>query len=218
MAEDERLAPRRDAIREFRDLAAIFTSVSPVLEGAVSNVLGGVATQRKIQRMEEVLKGVADDLAGVKSKLSEEYVKTEDFEDLLEETLRRAARERSEEKRRIYRDFIVSAIRHPGETYDAQLELLQIVGQLSSDHIRVLRALLQQPSPEPQGLAGSPLQTLSDRLPDLDRDRIAHFVQRLNDLRLTNLQNLNTMMTARGAADLRQTVTALGQRVLGLSG
>src|SRR5439155_27032421 len=120
--------------------------------------------------------------------------------------------------RRIYRDFIVNAVRRPGETYDAQLALLQIVGQLSLEHVRVLRAMRENPPDEPQGFAGSFIQTLRERLPDLEQDRIAHLVQQLNDLRVTNLQSLNTMMTARGAADLRHAVTPLGQSVLGVLG
>jgi hypothetical protein len=51
-------------------------------------VLGGISSHRKLTRVREVLQGFAEDLRSFKSDVSEEYVKTEDFEELLEETLR----------------------------------------------------------------------------------------------------------------------------------
>jgi hypothetical protein len=195
------------------DIISFVTSAVPWVGGPVSNVLGGISTGRKIQRVNELLHEFSEDLRNFKSEVSEEYVKTEDFEDLLEQTLRRTSEERNDKKRKILKSFLVEAVKNPGEQYDEQLRFLKLLENIYGDHIMVLQALMEPPSPNP-GMMGSPSQTLGERLPDMDRDRIKDLVQQLNDLRITNLQSLNTMMTGSGAEDLRHSVTALGKRFI----
>lgn len=195
------------------DIVSFVSSAVPWIGGPVSNVLGGISTGRKIQRVNDLLYEFSEALRNFKSKVSEEYVKTEDFEDLLEQTLRRTSEERNEEKRKILKSFLVEAIKKPGEQYDDQLRFLKLTENIYGDHIKVLKALIQIP-PQDSGMIGSPSQTLSERLPDMSDDRITDLVQQLNDMRITNLQSLNTMMTGRGARDLRQSVTPLGMRFI----
>jgi hypothetical protein len=176
-------------------------------------VLSGVATGRRLGRVREVLEGVAEDLRHFKSEVSENYVKTDEFHELLENTLRRAADERAEEKRRLYRAFLTKAITSGAAAYDEQISVLRVLEQLQVDHVRVLGALLSQPRPEEElGTMGSQLQTLVRRLPGLTREHIERLVGELNDLRLTNLRSLHTVMTAHGAENLRHALTPLGSR------
>ncbi len=108
---------------------------------------------------------------------------------------------------------MIDAVKRPGEQYDDQLRFLKILENIYGDHIRVLQALMA-PTDQDPGMMGSPSQTLSERLPDMTDDRIKDLVVQLNDLRVSNLQSLNTMMTGRGAQDLRNAVTPLGKRFL----
>jgi hypothetical protein len=162
-----------------------------------------------------VLINLTQDLQGFKSEISETYVKTEEFEELLERTLRQAADERSEEKRRTYRLFLVGTIKSPGEPYEEQLRFLRSLEEVQPDHIQVLRALMQKPDSDlASGFSGSPRQTLSSRLPDIPADHIEDLISQLNDMRITNLTTMRTMMTARGAQNLEHTITPFGQRFL----
>lgn len=195
------------------DIAAFVGSAVPWIGGPVSNVLGGMSLGRKLSRVREVLLGLASGLSEFKSEVSEKYVKTEEFEELLEQTLKRAAEERTEEKRRIYAAFLTDVIESPGEPYDEQIRFLRTLEELQPDHLRLLRALCQAPGPKP-GMMGSPNQTLRRRLPELDEARIADLLSQLNDLRVTNLTSLKVMMTGHGAEDLRHSVTSYGQRFL----
>lgn len=68
------------------DIATLVTSAVPWIGGPVSNVLGGISTGRKIQRAHQLLTGLTVELKDFKSEVFEDYVKTEDFEDLLEQT------------------------------------------------------------------------------------------------------------------------------------
>jgi len=195
------------------DIAAAVGSAIPWIGGPVGSVLSGMSLGRKMSRVKEVLMGLAEELSGFKSTISEEYVRTEEFEELLEQTLKRAAEERSDEKRRIYRDFLIDAISSPGEAYDEQIRFLRTLEELQPDHLRLIRALSQSPSQSP-GIMGSPNQTLRQRLPEFDEGRIGDLLAQLNDLRVTNLTSLKVMMTGHGAEDLRHSITAYGQRFL----
>ncbi len=207
------LVPATTTAETALDVAAFVGSAIPWIGGPVSNVLGGMSAGRRMARVREVLEGLVEDLTDFKSEVSEEYVKTEDFEELLEQALRRAADERSEEKRGIYKSFLSYAIESPGEPYDEQIRFLRTLEAIQADHIRVLRGLSMEPSLNP-GSMGSPNQTLCKRLPDFNEERIAELIAQLNDMRVTNLTTLKIMMTGHGAEDLRHAVTAYGQRFL----
>jgi len=207
------LIPRKAPGDAPLDIAAVVTSAVPYLGGPVSAVLSGISAGRKYERVREVLNGVAQDLKDFKSKASEEYVKTEDFQELFEKTLHQAAEERSEEKRQIYRAFLTDAIASPGEPYDEQIRFLKTLDELQPDHLRIIKALSQPPEGG-SGMSGSPSNTLSQRLPDIPHERIADLVQQLNDLRVIGLTSLNTMMTFHGAQDLRHSIQPYGRRLL----
>jgi len=53
------------------DVASFISSAVPWIGGPVSNVLSGVSFGRKINRVSELLEGVARDLHGFKSEVSE---------------------------------------------------------------------------------------------------------------------------------------------------
>ena len=196
-------------------IVATVVRAAPMLGGPVSNIINGYVTARKLSRVGEVLQGLAEDLADFRSEVSDQYVKSEDFEDLLEQTMRRVADERNQEKRAAYRAFLADAVQSPGESYDEQIRFLRTLEQLQPDHIRVMKALVLPPDPErSQGIIGSTIQTLRERLGDVSEDRIEDLIQQLNDLRITNITSLKTTMTALGAQQLSHFITPYGQRFM----
>jgi hypothetical protein len=200
------------------DIASTLTNFVPWIGGAVSNVLGGLSVGRKLNRVNEVLEGLANDLRGFKSEVSERYVKTEEFEELLENVLRKAAEERNEQKRRLLGTFLVEAIKHPVPSYDEQKSILRLLDDVEPAHMLILRALAESPRPEEINgmLLGSIVGTLQRRLSDLSGRQIEDLVTRMNDLRIITLTSnrMHTTMTAAGAADLRSTISPIGQRLM----
>jgi hypothetical protein len=199
------------------DVASVVTSAVPWIGGPVSSVLSGVSFGRKLNRVREILEGLTEDLRDFKSTVSENYVKTEDFEELLEQALRKAADERSPEKRRLYRAFLSNAVKSPRGSYDDRLRVLRLLEQLHPDGLRVLIALAQTPV-QSDAPFGTPLNTLQKRLRDIPVPRIEEIFGELQRLGLANLRNLKVTMTAHGAEDLRHAVTPLGYNVLGYTG
>jgi hypothetical protein len=196
------------------DVAAFVTSVVPWLGGPISGVLSGIAVGRKIDRINEVILGLAERVRDIESAASKQYVTTDAFEDILEQTLRQVAGERNDEKRRIYRDFLVGAVTAPGEAYDEQTRFLRSMEELQGEHLRVLRAIAQKPTSIRLGGVGSPIATLRSRLSDLSEAQIEERVEQLNDMRILRMNSLRTMMTPSGAEDLGGTITPYGRRFL----
>ena len=196
------------------DVSAVAAGFTPIVGGAVSAVLSGISQTRKFNRVAELLKELSDDLAGLRSEVMDDYVKTEDFEDLLEQTLRRAAEERSDEVRALYRRFLYRAMTEPGDEYDDQLHVLRILERLRTPHVAVLKALSQPPGPEAhRKMMGSPIQTLRERT-GLNSDEIQAAIATLNESRATNLGSLMVMMTGHGSEALQSSITDLGRKVL----
>jgi hypothetical protein len=210
----EEMVPASTKVETALDVAAVVSSAAPWIGGPVSSVLSGMSFGRKLGRVRQVLEAVATDLKDFKSEASEEYVKTEEFEDLLEQTLKRVGEERNEEKRHLYKSFLTDAIESPAKDYDDQLGLLRTFEELGPDDIQILKALAQEPRFDPTMLSGSPIQTLRMRVPHFEEERITVVVGRLNNLRMTNLTSLRVMMTAGGAADLRGSITGYGRKIL----
>jgi hypothetical protein len=196
------------------DAGGAIAAAVPWIGGPVPAVLSGIGQQRKLNRIQEVLDKLAEEIKDLDSDISKNYVRTEDFEELLEQTPRRAADERHEEVRELYVQFLRQAIAQPGDEYDEQLAVLRALEGVRANHLAVLRATLQEPGPEAhRKYMGSPIQTLRERT-GFDDATVQRAVAELNTLRLTHFQGRQTMMTGHGSEALSHNVTALGRSVL----
>lgn len=213
MTDEKEFLPASTRVESTLETVGLVSSIVPWIGGPVSSVLGGMSAGRKFSRVREVLIGLTKDLASLKSESSELYVRSEEFEELLENTLRRVADERSEEKRTIYRAFLANAIEFPGEGYDEQLRFLRTLEEMQPDHLRVIVALAQEPDSK-HGMMGSPIQTLSQRLANMEENDIEEYVTQLTSFGVVKLGGLHTMMTGSGAQELRGSITAYGTRFL----
>jgi dsDNA-binding SOS-regulon protein len=212
--DDEDILPLSTVPETALDVAAAISSIAPWVGGPISAVLTGMSLTRKLDRVKAILLDMANQIKDVKSNEAEEYVKTDEFQELLEKTLRQAAEERSEEKRRAYASFLAGDVKSPGQPYEEKIRILRHLEEIQANHIRMLKALMQAPDYNSSLLSGSISQTLQRRLPDIPMDRIRDLAQQLTDMRLADLTNLNTMMTARGAEELQNRITAYGLKFI----
>jgi len=106
------------------DTFAALSNMVPLLGGAIGTVLSGLSNDRKLQRVNEVLWAMSKDIRDL-SEESEKYVTTDEFKDLLDETLHKVYEERSEEKRRLYKEFLVDEIREPWRSPEDQHRFLR---------------------------------------------------------------------------------------------
>jgi hypothetical protein len=211
--ENSDLLPLSTREEKMLDITAAVISLTPWVGGSVSVVLSGMSFDRRIRRVKEVLVKMAQDIKNVESEVSQKYVQTEDFEDLLEKTLRQVADERNEDKRAIYAAFLSDAVKSPGKPYDQQIRILRTFENLQPDHIQIMKAYMQEPDPNPP-MIGSISSTLKKRLPDMKSERISDLVSQLVDMRVIGDTSINTMMTGRGAEELRNRISPFGHDLL----
>jgi hypothetical protein len=94
------------------------------------------------------------------------FVRSEDFEDLLIETLQGVAAERDEGKRLAYRNILLNAVRDARQSYDETLRFLRALEQFQPDHVEVLWAYGAEPAESNTLIGGSRRHTLGSRLPE----------------------------------------------------
>jgi len=196
------------------DVAAVVSGIAPWVGGPVSAVLSGMSISRKMGRIKEVILNMADKIQGLESEVSKDYVKTEEFQELLEKTLKQVADERNDEKRKAYAAFLAGDIKSPMESYyEEKIRFLRTLEDMQINHIQILKAMMQEPDPNP-AMIGSVSKTLEKRLPNIPLERVSDLAQQLTDMRVADLTNMNTQMTGRGAEELKHHITPYGHRLI----
>lgn len=185
----------------------------PWLGDAVQKAIRQPLDQRELARVVEVLQGVASDIAGISSELSELYVKTTDFERIMGQILSHVAEERREEKRNLYRVFLSDAIASPCEPLDKHLRMLRILNELRLDQVKLLTVLASRPNTFVHR-AQTPVQMLQSRLPDIHRDRIDGLLAQLDELGIIRVADLNAAVAA--GQPTGNCITPLGRQLLRL--
>jgi hypothetical protein len=107
----DELLPNSEGSETALEIGGAVASVIPWIGGPVGSVLTGIAQARKWERIREVLIAMTVKLEGFESEVAEEYVKTEEFQDLLEKALLQSAGELREEKRRVYTAYLTGIIK-----------------------------------------------------------------------------------------------------------
>jgi hypothetical protein len=201
--EKSQIAPFRTRAETAIDVVSFVSSALPWIGGPVSNVLSGISAGRKMARVREIIEGLVSDLKEFKSEASETYVKTDEFQELLEHALGKAADERNQGKRQAYRAFLTDAVKSPGVSYDEQIRSLRILEELQVAHLKVLRALMDELARN-QGSLGLQFPSLQMRLPEMQRDHIRDLVLQLNNMGVTNIVEKGQILS----------LTPFGQRLI----
>jgi hypothetical protein len=165
-----------------------------MLGGPISNIFSSVSTNRKFARVKELIYGLSKDLEGFKSKVSEEYIQTEEFEELLEQTLVKSANEKNEKKRHLFRKFLETSIKNPSSNYDEQVRFLRVIGDMQIDQLRIIKSLLEKPQEGPDGVKGLQFPSLLAILEGMDRDVARDLIIHLNSLCVTELMAKGDMI------------------------
>ena len=213
---------RSDLVLDGAALVAnlIDLKAAPWLGGVLGNVFGGWSARKKLERIQEVILGIATRLADIQVEVREDYVRSDEFEDLVDQTLRRVANERHEEKRLLYRDFLVGAVRTPTR-YDEQLRYLRVIEQLQAAHVQVVSAITASSTEAPPGqrryqpMYGSQYQALRPRLPGLSQELLDDLLSQLDTLGVINTKSMRAMAQE---VDPRRMLTDFGRRFVAYLG
>jgi len=205
-----------DGGQTLADSISALTSVLGPVGGVVSAVASGALVDRKLRRVAETVDRMRWELGEMRVEIDEGYIGSEDFEDLLEETLSKAARTRSETKRQMFARFITNDLRQPSrQPYEAKRRILRRLDELQEDHLRLLAAIVSDEGPgsgQESLIAGSRGGTLSRRT-GLPLERVNELFQALQEENLAT-GGLGGMMTASGAETTKVLLTDLGRQLV----
>jgi hypothetical protein len=189
---------------------------APWLTELVIGAVRKMTDARKIARIQEVLDNVLGNLKGFQSELAELYVKTPDFTRILEQTLHAVGDEPHGEKRKLYAAFLTDSIVSPLESAEKQSRMLDILKQLKTDHVRLLRTLMNLPATKTT-YTQSPLQMLGAQIPDIPQDRMRGLLTQLTELGISTITDWSSG-TYGDVEQIRKSLTTPGRRLVRIIG
>ena len=204
------------------DYAAIGLSAVPYVGGVISGIANNFIQKRKNRRLNDFLIGIAEDLNALVDDINQNFIKTEDFEDLTEDIFSKAAETRQKEKLDAFRAIFRNTVISESPNYDEAAEIAILIHNWQSRHVILLKILHSPLEADKQldtvvgsggGIATSISQILKKLLPDWDEDQIDRTWAELYDAKLHRTPGTKTMLTDQGIHQLENRLTEYGQKV-----
>ncbi len=190
--------------------------------GAISSLMTDYIPSSRFQRLEQFAEQVANDLKQVSARVDSEYLTTDEFAFIFEQSFRGAAENYQREKLDAFRGILVNAaIRHDVKQEEKEYFLV-LANNLSVLHLRILRfmveprAYLADLHIDERNVRGGFTQMFGLIMPDVAREIIESAFGDLYQLGLINTDKsiFHTMTSAQGLHLLANRVSALGIRFI----
>ena len=194
----------------------------PVGGGILSAVAKGFVERRQNRRLNKFLVDLAADLRALEDRVNQEFVGSEEFEDLAEEVFSRATDTRSQARLDAFRALFLNTVIAKKPGYEDAAEVAALVDGFQERHIVLLRILadplradreLGNPVGEGGGFSTSFARILGTLLSEWDQDQIERTWENLGAWRLHNSGGIAGMMTDRGIHQLEGRLTEFGMKV-----
>ena len=193
----------------------------PYVGGSIASLIGDYQAKRKHERLEHFFNSLQVDLNNLQEKINNEFISTDDFLDVFEETSKKIVNERTEEKRLAFKNILLNAIISKDITYDRVEEFLRLLERLRPDHILFLSIFndplkfnLEQGKPVSNGggFSTSIKQIMKQLLPNWEEAKILDVTSDLENERLLKdfVRNYGAIMTDRGINHLEGKLTDKG--------
>jgi hypothetical protein len=192
------------------EVVATLTTLFPGVGGIIGSLASGEVNKHRWARLIILLTDMESNIHNLDED-SKEYIRTEEYSSLFEDAIKKYFKEHREEKLLLLKTYILQMGKYTKDPYDEKQKILKILDDIQTSHIKVLLALDQEPNYNAQSYSGSVIGTLIRRLKTINEEIIISVINDLNDLRITNVQGLHTMITARGAEELRGMITPFGK-------
>lgn len=190
----------------------------PVIGGILATFISELVPRRKQERLVEFVKGLQAEFEAEQDRIDGEFVRTRDFDRMVEDVLDRVQTVRNEDKLGYWAALLagLSTTGRPGPS-DRQ-RMIETLDRLTHAHLRLLHVVATTNVPPPGLYAGPVSATLSWKMPYVPEDEARQLWTDLNreDLLPDYPRGL---MTAQGAGNLSGRMTDRGRefvRLLGL--
>ena len=206
-------------------LAAI--SGIPVAGGPLSTLLSDNLPNWKQERLVKFIAELKLEMQRLQDSISEDYVSSEDFALLFEETFLRVLRTKSDLKLDSYKAIIVNACTNTSIEEMEKEYFLNLVNSLQEIHLLIISLFwnrenfgqVYNSSPPANMYAGGLMQVINSymRPLNIDENLIKSAIRDLDNMGiLSNVhQALGTTMTGAGALDLSAHISPFGRKFIG---
>lgn len=204
------------------EVVAITLNAIPAVGGVLAEIANAVISKRQNRRLNEFLTSLAEDLKNHQDRVNREFVKTEEFEDLAENIMSKAAETRQKEKLDALRYVFVNTVLSDRPNYDEASEITEMIDKWQPRHI-ILIQILADPLGADQkmgntvgkggGLITSISAILRKLLPNWDDDQIERTWNDLYGAQIHRTSGTKTMMTDKGIHQLDNRLTDFGNKV-----
>jgi len=193
---------------------ALLNPAAAVAVKVVSITGGWIVDRRKYDRVKPIL----DSIEATIRDLPNDYVRRDEFADLLQETLRRASESPDSDRRETLKRILLGIMADPKD-HVSNRRLIRVADELRVDAWKVLRAI-ETVDPSPDGTNNSSIMTGSTWTPAVaaaleTSDEVVHdVVQELIDEKLLVAQAHVSMPLTSGPGCLRGLLTPRGAELM----
>jgi hypothetical protein len=187
----------------------------PVVGGVVATFISEYVPRKKQERLVEFVQDLSREFTAEQERIDREYVKTHDFDRMVEDVLDRVQTVRNEEKLGYWAALLAGVATTDRPTTSDRDRMIQTLDDLRPEHLRLLHVIATTSEPPPNLYMGGVNATLTWRMPDVAEDE----ARRLwGELARTGVvaDYPSGLMTAQGAGNLTVRLTPFGREFVKL--
>lgn len=204
------------------EVVAIALNAVPLVGGVLSDVAESIIANRKNRRLNEFLVTLADQLKGHEDRVNTDFIRSDEFEDLVEDVFSKAAESRQQEKLDALRAIFLNTVFSSCPSYETAAEIAALIDRWQARHVVLVRILSDPVAADREtgnrvghggGMTTSISQIIRKLLLAWDDDQIDRTWSDLWDAKIHRSPGTKTMMTDRGISQLENRLTEFGEKV-----
>ena len=190
--------------------------------GAIASLMTDYIPNAKAKRLEEFAEQIAKDLYDLQDSVNAEYLQTDDFAFMFEQSFRAVAEHPQKEKLEAFRGILVNSATIKGYTEEEKEYFLNLAMNLSTLHIRILKFMampekyLEEAGIPKEKISGGFGNFFPVAIPGVSIEVIRSAFGELNRYGFTNTTEsiFGTITAGQGLDLLKGRVTELGNRFI----
>ena len=194
-------------------LAAL--SAVPIAGGTLATLISEYVPRQKQVRLVRFVEELGERMRAEQDRVDQEFVRTEEFQTMVEDVLDRVQQRRNEDKFQYWADLIAGVARADRPPRADRDRLVETLDRLRLSHLRLLHIVATTTKGRPDLYAGGISDTLTWKMPDTP---IGEIRRDWDDLARESVLGgyPSGVMTASGAGNLAAHVTPYGQQFIRL--
>jgi hypothetical protein len=182
----------------------------PVIGGVLATFISEYVPRKKQERLVDFVQGLSREFVAEQERIDREFVRTRDFDRMVEDVLDRVQTVRNEDKLGYWAALLAGVATTDRPNASDRNRMIETLDGLRPEHFRLLHVIATTNEPPPGLYAGGVSSTLDWKMPDVPQDEARRLWNELARFDLVGSYPSGTM-TASGAGNLAGRLTPYGQ-------